>query len=297
MKNEFKYNFYIGRKCLRHGRKKVGELKKSSTKPVKPVVEISHSLKLRNRAKRVHSTLRLILSNIDPRPFWFVTIVFPPHRWATQLEKRTQEKVQGLLARLHRAFKHAYEKGYLVWSIEYSHRKGIHVHYACRTKTKISAEKLQNWFCKKWHGICEFDDDNAVDVRRYDRINGKAADGLHDNYLTKKSKLKHKMALIDTFNNKNTFGFVNRNNIPFFEDENFTLNEDELNRLRPLMIKDLKRQREEIMSSLEDDDSKAQKVALLKVQYLKIKSGFSRHYSDDDLRSLARKCLREMGKV
>jgi hypothetical protein len=284
------FRVYIERKCVRLGRKRCEPSLGGSPAP-KNQQKLSPELKLYRRAKRVHSKLRLILSNIYPRPFWFITTTFPDYSWVKALKLSTPLKTQSLLDRLHRAFKYKFPKGYLVWSIEYKNGTGVHVHYACRTKTKISKKEVEKWFLKKWHSICDFDDEDAVFVEHYDH---KTEDGVHDNYLTTDGKLKNKAKLIKNFGKQYVFGVVNRENMPVHETSVFSLAETQVDVLKRMLIKDIIKQRDKVLTLAIEETEKNAKINKLRIHYEMVKSDYFRHYCGKGLRKRIVKTLEEM---
>lgn len=284
------FRLYLERKCVRVGRKRCELLPGESPAPKKKQ-KLSSDLRLYKRAKRVHSKLRLTLSNIDPRPFWFITITFPDYTWVETLKASTPSKTLKLLYRLHRAFKHKFPKGYLVWSIEYKDGRGVHVHYACRTRTKISKKEVQDWFLKKWHSICDFDDEDAVLVEHYDY---RTEDGVRDNYVTTEEKLINKAKLIKNFTKQRVFGTVNKKNIPEHDTTVYSLGMEQVDILRHMLIKDIVRQRDKILSdNLKKAEEKA-KIQKLRNHYEMVKSDYFRHYCGKSLKKRIVKALEEM---
>lgn len=162
------------------------------------------------------------------------------------------------------------------------------MHYACRTKTKISKTKVHEWFTKKWHSICDFDDNNAVDVERYDH---KCTEGTHDHYVSKHSKLKYKCKLINNFKGQHTFGFVNKKNIPFREPKKYILSQNEVDFVRAELINDLNKQRADILKSSLKRGKKEVKLKKLVKHHMQLKSDFFRHIGDKKLMEKVQKIL------
>jgi len=256
---------------------------------------LDSALLLYRRSKRVHVSLWKFLTQIYPPPDLFITILFPRVRWATELTDETPGKARAALDRLHKAFKDRFPRGYLVWTLEFTAKRGLHVHYACKTGEEMSEKRLTKWLFGKWSGICGIGEENCVEVDRYNH--GKN-DGLHANYLTKRSKLKNKASLVECFGRKRTWSKVGRAMIPVQKTVDVWVSESELNTLRKHIIKELKAKIRRIQTDPGSSGESIEKaVRKLARQIRKVKSKCSMHCLDDDLRAILKAKLLEMKLV
>lgn len=254
--------------------------------------KLDQALLLHRRAKRVHVSLWKYLTQIYPRPHWFMTILFPKVGWVTELSAETPGKARAALDRLHKAFKDRFPRGYLVWTLEFSIKRGLHVHYACEPGEEMSEKRLTKWLFRKWSGICGIGEEDCVMVDRYDHGEN---DGLHANYLTKQIKLKNRGFLIEHFGRKRTWSKVGGSRIPVQKTVDVWVSESELDVLRSYIIKAIKKK----IRKLQTDSSglvssKDKMVRKLERQMDKVKSKCSMHCLGDDLRNSLKAKLLEM---
>lgn len=245
-------------------------------------------LKIYRKAKRSTVGLYKYLTQIFPRPFWFVTVLFPKQFNEAGLSREACAEAKVLLTRLHREFRYQYPNGYLVWSIEHGSNRGLHVHYACRTRRKIKLGELSRWFAFVWQDISGNSDINSVTVLSYDH---KHKDGLHASYLTSRKKLNAKAHVIKCFEKKYTWGKVGGENIPIKKPLARFPNRKAMNEIRNYLIASVT---DEIALHSESNNSVQAEVKLkrLKKQLSKLKSNYSLHYISQDERKAILKILK-----
>jgi len=234
------------------------------------------------RAKRQNASLLKFLTSINSGIEFFVTLNFPLRKEFINLNEQSSGEAKAFMDKLERRFRYTFDDGFYVWVFEYGSSKRdskLHCHMLVSTGEDLTIAEMTRWFRRNWFEICDFFEDNAVDVKRYDHGN---RPGCHIGYVTKQSKREDKKHLIKHFGHAKTWGTVCRKNISVQKDMVVVLTSDQMEVVRNMILTDIRTDAKRVYDSDDlSESSKRQKITSLK--YKKIQSNYCLHFHNSDL--------------